>query len=86
MKKLLNELNRINEVLQELDNTEKNIIDLPYYSISGNESERQKDLARVKQKRASYLDKKHTVLENIQLACEKEKFVVSAKQRTLKVA
>ena len=86
MKKLFKQLKQINSFLHELDVTERNILELPYYKIFGNESERKKDLQEVNTKRAEYLNKKHNVLENIQIECEKQKYLVSAVKRNLKVA
>lgn len=83
MKELFNELTRINEVLAEIENTKKNIYDMPYYKIFGSESERQRDLSIAQENAKTYLAKKYNVLEKIQIECEKAKYLVSANQRKL---
>jgi hypothetical protein len=83
MNNLFEKLQFTNRMLTELDNEMKAVKTLPYYEIFGNESEREKDIQMIVEKKKMYLTDKYTILENIQIECEKEKADISVKEREL---
>lgn len=85
MRNLINRLIGIDMTLSQLDVNEEIINNLPYYSIFNQQREKQRDLKEVQRQKAKYLNEKHTVLEAIQLECEKEKTKVSSDQKKLNV-
>lgn len=85
MNNLFEKLNHTERMLTELDNEMEAVTTLPYYEIFGNESERDRDVQMINRKKKLYLNKKYNLLENIQIASEKEKAKVSVLQRELQL-
>jgi hypothetical protein len=71
-------------MLHNLDCELEAVETLPYYEIFSNESEREKDIQLILDKKKKYLDRKHTILENIQLECERQKVLVSTEQKEIR--
>lgn len=85
MEKLHQELRYIDKVLIELEREKQMVLELPFYKIFNAKLEQKEDLEVIKNKRKTFLNKKYTVLENIQLFCEKQKAIVS-NQQIIKIA
>ncbi|MDB0600283.1 hypothetical protein PL373_13380 [Tenacibaculum maritimum] len=85
MNNLFEKLNHTERMLAELDNEMEAVMTLPYYEIFGNKSERDRDVQMINRKKKLYLNKKYNLLENIQIASEKEKAIVSVSQRNLQL-
>lgn len=85
MNNLFDKLKHTGRMLTELDNEMDAVKTLPYYEIFGNESEREKDIQMIIDRKKRYLTERYTILENIQMTAEKEKAQISVLQREVQL-
>ncbi len=84
MNKLFEQLAHTDKMLVELDFEKDAVMNLPYYEIFGNMSEKKRDILMIEEKKIKYLGERYTLLENIQIRSEIEKINTSTDLKNLK--
>ncbi len=81
MKELFERLTHNSNQIKAIRNSIDNVMILPYYSIYTQQEERKKDLEISFKRLKQVLNKRHTLLDNLQLEITKELAEISALQK-----